>query len=72
MKLVENWREVLTKAWSIKWNIAATLFGALEVSVALIQPAGVPNGIFAGLAAAISIAASVARVLAQPELRGEK
>lgn len=68
MTLIENWDEILKKAWSVKFNIAATLFGALEVVVALVQPASIPNGVFAGIAAVISIGANVARVLAQKEI----
>jgi hypothetical protein len=68
MTLIENWDEVLKKAWSVKFNIAATLFGALEVVVALVQPASIPNGIFAGIAAAVSMGANVARIMAQKEI----
>lgn len=68
LTLIEDWRAVLAKAWSVKFNIAATLFGAAEVVVALVQPAGVPNGVFAGIAATISIAANVSRLMAQKEL----
>lgn len=70
MTLIEDWKAVLQKAWVVKFNIAATLFGAAEVVVALVQPAGVPNGVFAGIAATISIAANVARIMAQKELSG--
>jgi hypothetical protein len=68
VKLVDDWKAVLAKAWSVKFNIAATLFGAGEVVVALVQPASIPNGIFAGIAAVISILSNVSRVLAQKEL----
>ncbi len=68
MKLVEDWKAILQKAWVVKFNIAATLFGAAEVVVALVQPAAIPNGVFAGIAATISIFANVARVMAQKEL----
>lgn len=72
MNLIDNWGAILAKAWSVKFNIAATLFGAAEVVVALVQPAGIPNGVFAGIAAVISIAANVARVMAQKELTDGK
>lgn len=68
LTLVEDWKAILAKAWSVKFNIAATLFGAAEVVVALVQPASIPNGVFAGIAAAISIASNVARIMAQKEL----
>jgi len=68
MKLVEDWRAILKRAWSVKFNIAATLFGAAEVVVAIVQPAAIPNGVFAGIAATISVFANVARIMAQKEL----
>jgi hypothetical protein len=68
MQLVEDWKLILAKAWSVKFNIAATLFGAFEVVVALVQPASIPNGIFAGIAATISVFANVARIMAQQEI----
>jgi hypothetical protein len=68
MELVEDWKLILQKAWSVKFNIAATIFGAAEVVVALVQPASIPNGVFAGIAAAISVFANVARIMAQQEI----
>jgi len=69
MNLVDDWDLILKKAWSVKFNIAATLFGAAEVIVAMVQPASIPNGVFAGIAAMISIGANVARVMAQKEIK---
>jgi hypothetical protein len=68
MMLVEDWKAVLAKAWSLKFNAAAGILGALEVWVALVQPAGVPNGVFAGFAAGVSMLAFGARLMAQKEL----
>lgn len=68
LALVDDWKAILAKAWSVKFNIAATLFGAAEVAVALVQPAAIPNGVFAGMAAVISILSNVMRVMAQKEL----
>lgn len=71
MKLIPEWRRVIKKAWVVKFNIAAALFGAAEVVVAIWKPAGMPNGVFAGIAAVISICSNVVRVLAQQEISGE-
>ncbi|NHZ93221.1 hypothetical protein F2P45_30045 [Massilia sp. CCM 8733] len=70
MILIEDWRAVLAKAWSLKFNAAAGLLGAAEVYIALVQPAGVPNGVFAGIAALVSTLAFGARLLAQKEIHG--
>jgi hypothetical protein len=68
MQLIDDWDLILKKAWSVKFNILATIFGAAEVVVALVQPASIPNGVFAGIAAAVSILSNVARVMAQQEI----
>lgn len=70
MTLVENWQAILTKAWSIKFTGASLLLSAAEVYVQLVQPAGIPGGVFAGIAGAVSLAAGVARLLAQQEVSG--
>jgi hypothetical protein len=68
MNLVDNWSEILTRAWSVKFNIASAVFGGLEVAVQLVQPASIPAGLFAGFAAVVSMLAVGARVLAQSEI----
>ena len=70
MILIEDWRLVLRKAWSVKFNVAAALFGAAEVVVAIWKPDSMPAGVFAGCAAAVSIFANISRLLAQKELHG--
>lgn len=71
MTLIENWQQVLKRAWSVKFNAAAAVFGGLEVAVQLIQPAGIPNGAFAAIGVVVSICATVARVLAQKEVTSD-
>jgi hypothetical protein len=68
ISLVDDWQAILKKAWSVKFNIAAAVFGAAEVVVQLVQPESIRPGVFAGIAACVSIAATGARVLAQTEL----
>lgn len=68
LQLVEDWRTILKKAWSVKFNVAAALFGGAELAVALYQPEGVPRGAFAGIAFMVSICAAGARVMAQKEM----
>lgn len=65
--LLDNWKEILTKAWSVKFNIAALVFGCTEAIIARLQPAGVPVGVFAGMSILSSVGALVARTLAQGE-----
>lgn len=72
MELVEDWKAILQKAWSVKFNILAAVFGGLEVAVALVQPEGVRHGVFATVAGVISVVAIGARVMAQKEITNEK
>lgn len=68
MRLVENWDAVLKKAWSIKFTGASLLLSAAEVYVQLVQPSGIPGGVFAGIAGTVSLMAGIARLLAQREV----
>ena len=70
LELIEDWRAVMTRAWSMKFSILAAILGGLEVGVQYVQPAGIPNGVFAGIASAVSLSAAVARLVAQRELSG--
>jgi len=70
IELIEDWRAVLTKAWSMKFSILAAILGGLEVGVAYVKPASIPSGIFAGFATCVSLFAGGARLLAQQELSG--
>lgn len=70
MILIDDWRMVLAKAWSLKFNAAAGLLSAAEVYIALTQPVGIPQGMFAAIGALVSLLAFGARLLAQKELHG--
>lgn len=39
MQLIDNWKDVLTKAWSVKTGALAALFGGMQQALPLI-PAG--------------------------------
>lgn len=67
MTLLEDWKQILKKAWSIKFTALAIMFSALEVVVQLLQPDGIRDGVFAAIAGTVSICAGVARLLAQQE-----
>ncbi len=66
MTLIEDWQKVLTKAWSVKFNILAIIFGATEAVLPQLQDA-IPPGTFAVLAALAAGASLVSRLLAQKE-----
>jgi hypothetical protein len=76
MKLIDDWKPTLARAWSVRWIIAAGLLSGAEVALPLVreavEPLGIlPPGVFAILAALASAGAVVARVLAQPVKDGQ-
>ena len=64
MRLLDDWRTILRKAWSIRFIILAGALTGLEVALPLFGDA-MPRGVFAGLSVVASIAALGARVTAQ-------
>lgn len=65
--LLDDWRRVLRRAWSIRLSIVAAIFTAAEVVIPLFGDV-LPRGVFMLLAFAASIGATVARIVAQPEM----
>lgn len=72
MKLIDNWKLILRKAWSLKFTAAAMVLGAIEVGIQFYQPESWPAGLFAALAALATAASAVARLLAQQEISDAK
>ena len=69
--LLDDWRCVLRRAWSIRFSLLAAAFTAAEVVVPLFGDVlldVMPRGAFVLLAFAASIGATVARIVAQPEM----
>lgn len=72
MTLLDNWRDVIAKAWSVRLIILSAILSGFEVALptlqAVLEPLGiVPPGLFAATAFVITAAAGVARIIAQPE-----
>lgn len=65
--LLNDWRRVLRRAWSIRFSLLAAAFTAAEVVVPLFGDV-MPRGAFVLLAFTASIGATVARIVAQPEM----
>lgn len=65
--LLDDWRRVARRAWSIRLSIVAALFTAAEVVVPLFGDV-LPRGVFVLLAFSASIGAVIARLVAQPEM----
>ncbi len=70
MRLIPNWKHVLTRAWSIRLMALAMVFSAAEVALQLLTPAalGIPPLTFAALSGLCSAIAFATRLLAQKGL----
>ncbi|SDG85066.1 MULTISPECIES: hypothetical protein [unclassified Duganella] len=70
IQLIDDWRAVLRKAWSLKFSLLAAVLSAAELAVQFMQPESVPRGVFAAIAGGVSLLAGLARLVAQTELSG--
>ena len=68
MTLIDNAKEVLLKAWSVRLALLGAMFSAVEVSLPFFAPLElVPPGTMAILAMVASSGAAIARIIAQPK-----
>ena len=66
--LRDDWRKILTQAWSTRWMVLAGVFGAIEVMLPFYAET-IPRGWFA-LGTVVAIAGGlIARITAQREFR---
>lgn len=64
MRLLDDWKHLLCKAWSIRLALIAALLSAAEVALPLF-PDYFERGTFAALSAITAVAALLARLFAQ-------
>lgn len=67
MKLYDNWRSIVRKAWSIRLMVVAAVLSGFEVILPFFQDL-VPRGAFAALSFAAVAGAFVARIVAQKDV----
>lgn len=67
MKLYENWREILRRAWSVRFAALAAVFSALEALIPFYSGT-LPRGVFAGLSGLLTVAAIWARAVYQKDV----
>lgn len=67
MKLYPNWKEIVRKAWSIKFMIIAGLLSAGEVVLPMFNDT-IPRNLFAALSGFFCFAAFIARLVAQKDV----
>lgn len=64
MTLFENWKQIATKAWSMRLMLLAGLLSGAEVAMPYFVSV-IPPGSFAIASAVVTAAAMVARVVVQ-------
>jgi hypothetical protein len=67
MKLYPNWKEILVKAWSIRFMLMAGVLSGIEVVLPLFHDS-IPKNIFAALSLVFVTSALVARLVAQRDV----
>lgn len=67
MRLYSNWKEIVRKAWSIKFIILAGLLSAGEVILPMYGDM-IPRNVFAVLSGLFCCAALVSRIVAQKDV----
>ena len=65
MKLIDDWRTVLRKAWSVRLVLLVALLGALELVLPMFADL-IPRAWYAVATVVLALVAAVARVVAQP------
>ncbi len=70
MKLIDEWRWVMRKAWPVRLLMLAAILSGLEVTIQVmvgfsVQIPFIPPGIFAILSGLVTVAALIARFVAQ-------
>jgi hypothetical protein len=63
----DNWRDILKRAWSLRFMALAAVLSAAEVALPLFQDA-IPHGVFAVLSMVAVAGAFVARLVAQKDI----
>lgn len=67
MKLYDNWKEILRKAWSIRFLAMAGILSGIEVILPLFHD-DIPKNLFAALSLVFVAAAFIARLVAQRDV----
>jgi hypothetical protein len=68
--LINDWRRVLRRAWSVRLMVAAAVLSAAEVALPFMGGV-IPPGILAALSALATAGAFVARIYAQRDFEDE-
>ena len=67
MKLYDNWKDILKRAWSIRFMVLAAVLSGIEVILPFFNES-IPKNIFAALSFICVSAAFIARLVAQRDV----
>ena len=67
MQFYNNWKDILKKAWSIRFMLLAGFLSAVEVALPFFED-NFPRGLFAAMSGVSVGAAFVARLVAQKDV----
>lgn len=70
MELLDDWKKILKKAWSIRLIVLAGLLSGCEIILPMYSES-IPRGLFAILTMIVAIGAMVARVTVQKKLTND-
>jgi hypothetical protein len=70
VRLVDNWKAIALKAWSMRWMYGATALGGVEVVLPLFQDSVPARLVFAVLSVLALLLGIVSRVIQQKEISG--
>jgi hypothetical protein len=69
MNLVNEWKAVATKAWSVRLAVASALFGATDVILPLITPATNAPRWLTAISVVCALGSAVVRVIQQENMK---
>lgn len=73
MRLVYNWKQVLKKAWSVRFNILGIILGAIELALPILdQIYVIDRGYFLVASVTSMIFGNIARLVSQKEFRDDE
>lgn len=70
MKLIEDWRRIIRKAWSARFAALAAVFSVAEAVMPFLLPEFPPR-MAASIAGVMAVLSLVSRVVAQPKMHDE-
>jgi len=71
MTLIEDWKVILKKAWSVRLIALAGLLSGCEIILPMYSDV-IPRGVFAILTSLVAVAAMVSRVVVQKKLGNDQ